>query len=82
MSLEELVVLLVVGAVAGWLAGMIMAKKGFGLPVNIIVGIVGAVIGKYVFDFLNIAIRGLVGSIISATVGACLLLFIVSLVKK
>ncbi|MGD8352922.1 MAG: GlsB/YeaQ/YmgE family stress response membrane protein [Pseudomonadota bacterium] len=82
MSLEELVVLLVVGAVAGWLAGVIMAKRGFGLPVNIIIGIVGAVIGNYVFDFLNIAIRGLFGSIISATVGACLLLFIVGLLKK
>jgi len=82
MSLEELVVLLVVGAIAGWLAGMIMTKRGFGLPVNIIIGIVGAVIGKYVFDFLNIAIRGLGGSIISATVGAVLLLFIVKLVKK
>ena len=82
MNLEELVVLLVVGAIAGWLAGMIMKKGGFGLPINIIVGIVGAVIGKYVFDFLDISIRGLGGSIISATVGAVLLLFVVKLIKK
>jgi uncharacterized membrane protein YeaQ/YmgE (transglycosylase-associated protein family) len=82
MNLEELVVLLVVGAIAGWLAGMIMKKGSFGLPINIIVGIVGAVIGKYVFDILDIAIKGLVGSIISATAGAVLLLFAVKLVKK
>jgi uncharacterized membrane protein YeaQ/YmgE (transglycosylase-associated protein family) len=46
MNTEELIILLVVGAIAGWLAGMIMKKRGFGLPINIIVGIVGAVIGK------------------------------------
>ena len=82
MNLEELIILLVVGAIAGWLAGMVMKKGGFGLPLNIIIGIAGAVVGRYVFDFLNISIRGLGGSIVSATVGAVLLLFIVKLVKK
>lgn len=82
MNIEELIILLVVGAIAGWLAGMLMKKGGFGLPINIIVGIIGAVIGRYVFDLLNISIRGFAGSIISATAGAVLLLFIVKLVKK
>ena len=82
MNVEELIILLVIGAIAGWLAGMIMKKRGFGLPINIIIGIVGAVIGKYVFGFLDISIRGLGGSIISATVGAVLLLFVVKLAKK
>ena len=83
MNIEELIVFLAVGAVAGWLAGLIMKKKrGFGLPINIIVGIIGAVIGRYVFDFLDISIRGLVGSIVSATSGAVLLLFVIGLIKK
>ena len=83
MNIEELIVFLAVGAVAGWLAGLIMKKKrGFGLPINIIVGIIGAVIGRYVFDFLDISIRGLVGSVVSATAGAVLLLFVVGLIKK
>ena len=83
MNIEELIVFLAVGAVAGWLAGLIMKKKrGFGLPINIIVGIIGAVIGRYVFDFLDISIRGLVGSVVSATAGAVLLLFVIGLIKK
>ncbi len=82
MDITGLIIFLAIGAIAGWLAGMIMKKGGFGLPINIIVGIVGAVIGKYVFDILDIAIKGLVGSIISATVGAVLLLFAVKLIKK
>jgi len=82
MNLEELIILLVVGAIAGWLAGMLMKKRGFGLPINIIVGVIGAVIGRYAFDILNISIRGIVGSLVSATVGAVLLLFVVGLIKK
>lgn len=83
MNIEELIVFLAVGAIAGWLAGFIMKKKrGFGLPVNIIIGIIGAVIGRYVFDFLDISIRGFVGSVVSATAGAVILLFVVKLIKK
>lgn len=83
MNIEELIVFLAVGAVAGWLAGLIVKKKrAFDLPINIIVGIIGAVVGRYVFDFLDISIRGLVGSVVSATAGAVLLLFVVKLIKK
>ena len=82
MNIEELVVFLAVGAVAGWLAGLLMKKRGFGLPVNIIVGIIGAVVVRYAFDFMDISIRGLAGSLISATVGAVILLAIVGFFKK
>jgi uncharacterized membrane protein YeaQ/YmgE (transglycosylase-associated protein family) len=68
--------------VAGWLAGTLMKGKGFGLLVNIIIGIIGAVLGGFVFSFLGIAIGGLIGSIITATAGAALLLFIVGVIKK
>ncbi|PLX98633.1 MAG: GlsB/YeaQ/YmgE family stress response membrane protein [Desulfuromonas sp.] len=82
MNIEQLVILLIVGAIAGWLAGVLMKKRGFGLPVNVIIGIVGAAIGRYLFDLLNISMRGLVGAIITATCGAVVLLFAVSLIKK
>ena len=82
MNIEELIILLVIGAVAGWVAGMLMSKRSSSLPINIIVGIIGAVIGRYVFDLLDISIRGFTGSLISATAGAVLLLFIVKLIKK
>ncbi len=82
MAATGLLVFLAIGAVAGWLAGLLMKGGGFGLIGNIIVGIIGAFIGGFVFGMLGISAGGLVGSIITATVGAALLLFIVSLIKK
>ena len=74
---------LIIGAVAGWAAGNLMRGGGFGLLGNIVVGIVGAVIGGWVFGLLGIFPEGgVIGSLITAVVGACVLLFIVSLVKR
>ena len=73
---------LIIGAIAGWLAGQIMKGKGFGLIGNLIVGVIGAIIGGFVFDALGIAAYGLIGSLIAALVGAIILLWIVSLIKK
>ena len=78
-----LIILLIVGAVAGWLAGVIMKGFGFGLIGNIIVGIVGAAIASWLFPFLGVSLgAGIVGSIISATIGAIILLFIIGLVRR
>jgi uncharacterized membrane protein YeaQ/YmgE (transglycosylase-associated protein family) len=83
MSLEALIVLIVVGAIAGWLAGIIVKGMGFGLVGNIIVGIVGAFIGSWLLGYLGVHIGGgLLGSIINATIGAVILLFVISLVKR
>jgi uncharacterized membrane protein YeaQ/YmgE (transglycosylase-associated protein family) len=83
MSLEALIILIVIGAVAGWLAGMIVKGVGFGLVGNIIVGILGAFIGTWVLGALGLAIGGgVISSIINATIGAVILLFIISLVKR
>ena len=83
MSLEALIVLIVVGAIAGWLAGIIVKGMGFGLVGNIIVGIVGALIGSWLLGYLGVYIGGgLLGSIINATIGAVILLFVISLVKR
>ena len=77
-----IIMFLVIGAVAGWLAGTLMKGGGFGLLGNIIVGIIGSVVGGFVFGLLGISAGGLIGSIITATAGAALLLFILSIIKK
>ncbi len=82
MDLTSLLIFLALGAVAGWLAGLIMKGGGFGLIVNIIVGIVGAVVGGWVFGFFGFESAGLIGSIITAVVGAVILLAIIGLFKK
>lgn len=82
MDLSSLLIFLLIGAVSGWLAGTLMKGGGFGLLGNIIVGIVGAVIGGFVFGQLGIEAGGFVGSIITATVGAVLLLFVAKLLRK
>ena len=73
---------ILLGAVAGWLAGQITKGGGFGLVGNIIVGIVGAVIGGWLAHALGIFSSGIIGELIVATGGAIVLLFIVGLIKK
>jgi Transglycosylase associated protein. len=74
---------IIIGAVAGWLAGKLMRGGGFGLLVNILVGIGGAIIGGWVFGLLGISTgSGIIGSLITALVGAVLLLWIISLFKR
>lgn len=82
MNITALVIFLVIGAVAGWLAGLVMKGGGYGVVGNIVVGIVGAMIGGYLFDLLGISAGGLIGAIITATIGAVILIFVVRLVKK
>jgi len=83
IAIESLIVLLIVGAIAGWLAGVIMKGYGFGLVGNIAVGIVGAVIGGWLLPRIGIYIGGgIIGSIINATIGAVILLFVIGLVKR
>ncbi len=73
---------LIIGAVAGWIAGNLMRGGGFGLVGDVVVGIVGALVGGWVFGLMGIAAGGTLGSLVTAVVGACVLLFIVSLVKR
>jgi uncharacterized membrane protein YeaQ/YmgE (transglycosylase-associated protein family) len=75
----EVIAFLLVGAVAGWIAGEAMRGDGFGLIGNIVLGVVGSLIGGYLFSFLGIGTYGLIGSLISATIGAAILLWIASL---
>jgi uncharacterized membrane protein YeaQ/YmgE (transglycosylase-associated protein family) len=83
MTLEGLLIILVVGAIAGWLAGQIMRGTGFGLIWNIVIGLVGALIGGWLLPRLGIVIGGgILAAIINATIGAVILLAIVSLVQR
>ncbi|HDR9508650.1 GlsB/YeaQ/YmgE family stress response membrane protein [Burkholderia cepacia] len=73
----------IIGAIAGWLAGVLAKGGGFGLIVDIIVGIVGAVIGGWLAGLLGISIgSGFIGSVIVAVIGAVILLFVIRLFKR
>ena len=82
MDATQLLIFLAIGALAGWLAGILMKGGGYGLLGNIIVGIIGAVVGGYVFGMLGISAGGLLGSIITATAGAAILIFLIGLFKR
>jgi uncharacterized membrane protein YeaQ/YmgE (transglycosylase-associated protein family) len=81
LSNESLLVIIVVGVIAGWLAGQIVRGGGFGLLGDLIVGIIGAFIGDWLLPRLNIHLGvGTVSLIINATIGAILLLVVLRLV--
>ena len=83
MGIESLLVFLLVGAVAGWLAGQIVKGYGFGLPGNIVVGIVGAFVAGFLLPRAGLGVpAGILGSIIFATVGAVVLLLLIRVIKR
>lgn len=83
MATHGILAWLVIGAVAGWLAGLLVKGGGFGLLVDIVVGIVGAFIGGWLSGALGISFGGgLIASIITATLGAVILLFVVRLFRR
>lgn len=83
MGVESLLVFIIIGAIAGWLAGLIVKGFGLGLVGNIVVGIVGAFIAGWLFPRLGFAIGGgIFASIIHATIGAVILLVLIKLVKQ
>ena len=83
MSVETILIWILVGAVAGWLAGLVVRGFGFGLVGNIIVGIVGAFLGGWLFGVLGFAIgAGIINTIFSAFIGAVCLLLLVLVVKR
>ncbi len=78
----ELLWFLMIGVVAGWLAGKLSRGTGFGLVGNLLLGIVGAVVGGFFSSLVGLNAVGTIGRIIVATVGALLLVFLVNLIKK
>ncbi len=77
-----LVWFLVIGAIAGWLAGQIMRGRGFGLLGDLLIGIAGAFVGGLLFRVLGLASYSLVGSLISATIGAVFLIWLIRALRK
>jgi uncharacterized membrane protein YeaQ/YmgE (transglycosylase-associated protein family) len=83
VHVEPFVILIVVGLIAGWLAGLITQGAGFGLLGNMVIGIIGAFIGVYLLQYLHIRLfPGLVGVVLSATLGAVVVLFILRLLRR
>lgn len=83
ISNEGLVIILLVGLVAGWLAGQLVQGTGFGIIGDIIIGILGAFIGAWLLPQLGIRIgAGIVNAIASATIGAIVLLLIIRIVRR
>ena len=83
--LEALLIALIVGGVAGWLAGLLVQGTGFGLVGDIVIGILGALIAAWLFPVLGIALTlggGIIGAIITAFIGAVILLLIVRVIKQ
>jgi uncharacterized membrane protein YeaQ/YmgE (transglycosylase-associated protein family) len=79
---NDIVYILLVGLIAGFLAGKIMKGKGFGLVGDLVVGVLGAIVGSWIFWELGIGAYGILGSIIVALIGAMLLLYGLRLFKK
>ncbi len=83
MGIESILVMIIVGAIAGWLAGLIVKGFGFGLLGNIVVGIVGAFVAALIFPVVGLGFGGgILGAIVHATLGAVILLFLIRLVKR
>ncbi len=83
ISMESLLIILLVGLAAGWLAGQVVQGTGFGIIGDIVIGIIGAFIASWLFPTLGLRLGGgLIGAIIAAAIGAILLLVVVRLIKR
>jgi uncharacterized membrane protein YeaQ/YmgE (transglycosylase-associated protein family) len=83
LSIQSLLIFLLVGAIAGWLAGLVVKGRGLGLVGNIVIGILGAFIAGWLLPQLGIYIgAGLIGAILNAMIGAIILLVIVMALRR
>lgn len=92
MDLTALILFLLIGILAGWLASTLMKGRGLGLAGNLVVGVIGAFLGgflfnvlglgRFLFNTLGISSDGLAGLLITATVGAVVLLLLIRLIKS
>jgi uncharacterized membrane protein YeaQ/YmgE (transglycosylase-associated protein family) len=85
MGIEGIVIALVIGAIAGWLAGVIVKGAGFGLIGNIVIGIVGAFVAAWLLPRLNVHLvtgDAILTSIVNATIGAVIVLLVLSLIRR
>jgi uncharacterized membrane protein YeaQ/YmgE (transglycosylase-associated protein family) len=78
----SLIITLIIGGVAGWLAGKIMRGGGFGVLMNVVIGVAGSFVGTAIFFLLGLGTRNVVGSLIAATLGAVVVIYVADLVGK
>ena len=78
----NILIFLLIGALAGWLAGLVMKGRGLGVLGNIVVGVIGAFIGGWLLPMLGVSFGGNVGMFITAFIGAVILLALVGLIKR
>jgi uncharacterized membrane protein YeaQ/YmgE (transglycosylase-associated protein family) len=81
-GLELLIIAVIVGIIAGWLAGLIMKGHGFGLVMNAALGIIGSFVGSFAFDLVGLHATNLLGNIVKATVGAVIVLAIANFIRS
>jgi uncharacterized membrane protein YeaQ/YmgE (transglycosylase-associated protein family) len=77
-----LVWVVLIGILAGWLAGQIMKGRGFGVLGDLIVGVIGSLLGSFLFGLIGIVAYGLIGRLVMAVIGAIVLLYLIRLIKK
>jgi uncharacterized membrane protein YeaQ/YmgE (transglycosylase-associated protein family) len=82
MSLTGLIWFLLIGLIAGWLAGKVVRGGGYGVVGDMVVGVIGALIGGWLFGQLGISAGGLLGAIITAFVGAVILILLLRLIRR
>jgi uncharacterized membrane protein YeaQ/YmgE (transglycosylase-associated protein family) len=83
MDVQSIIIWLIIGAIAGWLAGLLVEGTGFGLIGDIIIGIAGAIVAGWLLPTLHINIgTGIIAAIIDAVIGAVVLLFVFKLVRR
>ena len=82
MTLTSLIWFLLIGLIAGWLAGQIMRGGGYGIVGDMIVGVIGALLGGWLFGVLGIHAGGLIGAIITAFVGAIILIALLRVIRR
>ena len=80
--MENFLYFALIGLAAGWLAGQIMKGGGFGLVGDLVVGVIGAILGGFLFGLLQIGATGLIGQLVVATVGAIVLIWLLRLIGK
>ncbi len=73
---------LIIGIIAGWLAGQLMKGGGYGLIGDLVIGVIGAFLGGWLLGVIGIYAGGLIGELVTATIGAVALLFLIRLIKK
>lgn len=78
----DLLYYIIIGLLAGWLAGRIMKEPRMGLAGNLLIGVIGAIIGAYIFEFFGISTGGIVGALVSAVIGAVILLYLIQTIRK